>query len=77
MMRKLQWDWKPIVAVEYVTEPALIAATRAELARIGLVSTSAHRSLDGRPPDMERPPNAIKYGTPEWIAEQCKDKPHW
>lgn len=76
-MRKLQWDWKPIVAVEYVTEPALIAATRTELARIGLVPTSAHRSLDGLVPNAERPPTAIKYGTPEWIAEQCKDKPHW
>ncbi len=77
MMRKLQRDSKPIVAVEYVTDPALIAATRSELAGIGLVATSAHRSLDGRPPDGQRPPDGIKYGTPEWIAEQCKDKPHW
>ena len=77
LMRKLQWDWKPVVAVEYVTEHSLIAATRSEMASYGLVPTSAHRSLDGRPPDGERPPSTIKYGTPEWIATECKDKPHW
>lgn len=76
-MRRLQRDMKPIVAVEYVTQPDLIRATRVELAGYGLVPTSAHRSLDGRPPDGERPASTIKYGTPEWIATECKDKPHW
>ena len=76
-IRQLQRDWKPVFAVEYVTEPALVEATRAEMARYGLVPTSAHRSLDGRSPVGERPPSTIKYGTPEWIATECKDKRHW
>lgn len=76
-IRHLQRDFKPVLAVEYVTSPHLIKASRAELAKHGMIPTSAHRSLDGRPPDAERPPSTIKYGTPEWIAEQCKDKPHW
>ncbi|MGE0700703.1 MAG: MJ1477/TM1410 family putative glycoside hydrolase [Hyphomicrobiaceae bacterium] len=76
-IRRLQADRKPVLAVEYVTDPALITAAREELARHGLVPTSAHRSLDGRPPEGERPPDGIKYGTPEWIQSQCKDKPHW
>ncbi len=76
-IRRLQRDWKPVFAVEYVTEPGLIEPTRAELQSYGMVATIAHRSLDGRPPLLERPPSGIKYGTPEWIKEQCKDKPHW
>jgi len=76
-IRHLQRDWKPVLAVEYVTTPDLVAATQAELRRHGMVATSAHRSLDGGSPIGERPPSTIKYGTPEWIAEQCKDKRHW
>lgn len=76
-IRRLQRDSKPVIAVEYVTSPDLIGSTRAELLRHGFVPTAAHRSLDGRPPGGERPPETIKYGTPEWIAEHCKDKPHW
>lgn len=73
----LLWDWKPVFAVEYVTKPELIASARKELQSYGFIPTIAHRSLDGLDPLAERPPSTIKYGTPEWIAEQCKDKPHW
>jgi cysteinyl-tRNA synthetase len=76
-IRKLQGDWKPVVAVEYVTQPPLFDPVRAELRKLGMVPTVAHRSLDGLPPGGERPPSTIKYGTPEWIAAECKDKPHW
>lgn len=76
-IRRLQWDWKPVVAVEYVTEPALIQATQVELRGYGMIPTNAHRSLDGLAPLADRPPSTIKYGTPEWIAEMCKDKRHW
>lgn len=73
----LRRNWKPVFAVEYVTEPALIRSVRAELVQHGLIATIAHRSLDGLPPDSERGPSTIRYGTPEWIEAQCKDKPHW
>ena len=76
-IRRLRRDWKPVFAVEYVTEPGLIERVPEELRRHGLVATVAHRSLDGRPPLETRSPSGIKYGTPEWIKEQCKDKPHW
>ena len=76
-IRLLRRDSKPVIAVEYVTRPDLIGAARAELLKHGFVPTAAHRSLDGRAPAAERPPSTIKYGTPEWIAEQCQGKPHW
>ncbi|MDX2158216.1 MAG: endo alpha-1,4 polygalactosaminidase [Hyphomicrobiaceae bacterium] len=76
-IRILQQDWKPVVAVEYVTQPELIAEAQAELRRHGLVPTSAHRALDGLPPHLERPASTIKFGTPEWIATECKGKRHW
>ena len=76
-IRHLQRDWKPVFAVEYVTDQSLVDSARQELLQLGMVPTSAHRSLDGRAPTLERPPTSIKYGTPEWIAENCKDKRHW
>lgn len=76
-IRQLQSDRKPVFAVEYVTEPDLVTDTRVELVRYGMVPAHAHRSLDGGSPIGQRPSSGIKYGTPEWIAEQCKDKPHW
>ena len=76
-IRRLMRDRKPVFAVEYVTELALGEVAGAELQRLGMVPTVAHRSLDGRPSDHERPPSSIKYGTPEWIGEQCRDRRHW
>lgn len=76
-IRHLQWDYKPVFAVEYLSKPELIAATRQELLGHGMVPTFAHRSLDGLDPTQPRTEKTIKYGTPEWIEANCKDKPHW
>ncbi len=76
-IRHLLWDYKPVFAVEYLSKPDLIASAKAEIERAGLFPTFAHRSLDGKDPTAERPASTIKYGTPEWVAEMCKDKPHW
>lgn len=76
-IRHLQWDFKPVFAVEYLSRPDLIKSARQELRGYGMIPTFAHRSLDGLDPTFERPATTIKYGTPEWIAEKCKDKPHW
>lgn len=76
-IRALQWEWKPIFAVEYLSDPKQIEDTRRELQGLGLVPTFAHRSLDGLDPMLPRGPKTIQYGTPEWISTNCKDKPHW
>lgn len=74
---KLQSDLKPVFAVEYLSKPDLIAKTRRELLGADMVPTFAHRSLDGGDPVEPRPESTIKYGTPEWIGEQCQGKRHW
>ncbi len=74
---RLQWDYKPVFAVEYLSKPELIASAGRELSGAGMIPTFAHRSLDGGDPLSPRPPSTIKYGTPEWIAEQCQGKRHW
>ncbi|HRD79017.1 MAG TPA: endo alpha-1,4 polygalactosaminidase [Hyphomicrobiaceae bacterium] len=76
-IRLLLRDWKPVFAVEYVAKPELISSARKELQSLGLVPTFAHRSLDGYDPGHPRPPPKIEYGTPEWVAANCKDKKHW
>ena len=53
------------------------AASEKELRGIGLIPTFAHRSLDGTDPTAPRADDAKQWGTPEWIATNCKDKPHW
>ena len=78
-LNTLRWDWKPVFAVEYVTQRPLMKAARKELRRLGVVPTFQHRSLDGSDPfdpTIVRPPGS-NAGTPEYIAEFCKDKKWW
>lgn len=77
LMNKLQWDWKPVFAVEYLSDPGLIGVARDELIRLGMVPTFAHKSLDGLDPTLPRPPSTMPYGTPEWVAKNCQGKRHW
>ena len=77
LIRQLQWDYKPVFAVEYLTTKEAIAATTGELKGLGMVPTFQHRSLDGGDPTVIRPDEKQVYGTPEWIRDNCKDKPHW
>jgi cysteinyl-tRNA synthetase, unknown class len=78
-LNTLRWDWKPVFVVEYPLTKELIDAARTEINRLGMVPTFQHRSLDGSDPtDL----NAIRpvgsnVGTPEYVAEFCKDKPWW
>ncbi len=76
-LRYLLGDWKPVFAVEYLSEPALIERAGQELKSLGIVPTFAHRSLDGLDPTAPRTEKTMKYGTPEWVEKHCKDKPHW
>lgn len=76
-LRYLLGDWKPVFAVEYLSVPALIESARRELEGLAIVPTFAHRSLDGLDPTAPRTEKTMRYGTPEWVAQHCKDKPHW
>ncbi|KAB2850967.1 MAG: hypothetical protein F9K44_03165 [Hyphomicrobiaceae bacterium] len=76
-IRKLQWDFKPVLAVEYLTTKEAIEETRKELLRYGMVPTFAHRQLDGSDPTELSARPRQQYGTPEWITRQCKNKRHW
>lgn len=76
-IKRLLADWKPVFAVEYLPTKELIATARKELLGLGIVPTFAHRSLDGFDPTLPRADEQKQYGTPEWIATQCKNKPHW
>ncbi len=77
LLRLLLADYKPVFAVEYPATREQIAASEKELRALGMVPTFAHRSLDGDDPLAPRANSEKQYGTPEWIAANCKDKPHW
>ena len=78
-LNALRWDWKPVFVVEYPTTKPTLESARLELARLGMVATFQHRSLDGSDPldaTVVRPPGS-NVGTPEYVAEFCKDKKWW
>jgi cysteinyl-tRNA synthetase, unknown class len=78
-LNTLRWDWKPVFVVEYPLTKLLVAEGDTELRRLGMVPTFQHRSLDGSDPTdptVVRKPGS-NVGTPEYIAEFCKDKPWW
>ena len=70
-------DYKPVFAVEYPTTPENITGAKAELGGLGIVATVQHRTLDGSNFVTETKRKADIEGTPEWIAEKCKDKRWW
>ena len=75
----LRWDWKPVFAVEYVSQRPIGDQIRRELTERGLVATLQHRSLDGSDPfdaAIVRPPGS-NAGTAEYIAGFCKDRKWW
>ena len=73
---RLQREGKPVFAIEYLQTTAEIEATRRELLSLGIVSTFPTRALDGKAPDA---PIDLKLsaGTPEYIAENCKNSDWW
>ena len=70
-------DYKPVFAVEYPTTPQNIAAAKAELGALGIVATVQHRTLNGENFVTESKRKEDIEGTPEWIADKCKDKRWW
>ena len=72
----LQRDGKPVFSIEYLQQLEEIEATRRELLSLSIVSTFPTRALDGKDPDA---PIDLKLspGTPEYIAENCKNSDWW
>ena len=77
LLGKLQADYKPIFAVEYLVTRESIAETRAELEKLGIVPTFQHRSLDGSDPTGPRIRTDAEHGTPEWISKNCTKENSW
>jgi cysteinyl-tRNA synthetase, unknown class len=76
-IQKLQADYKPIFAVEYLVTRESIADARGELRSLGLVPTFAHRNLDGSDPTMPRFEKEAAVGTPEFTKAKCEGKKSW
>ena len=79
LIRKLQWEFKPVFAVEYLTTKKAITNAALEMRARGLIPTFAHRDLDGSDPTKPHPVSQEIYGTPEWIARECeaKNRRYW
>ncbi len=72
----LLWEWKPVLAVEYLQTPDAITAASRELKRRGLVGTVQPRALDGADPtaaiDL-----AKNIGTNEYTKANCEKGKSW
>ena len=72
----LLWEWKPVLAVEYLQTAAAIAAGAKELKARGLVGTFQPRALDGTDPTA--PVDLAKNaGTTEYVKANCEKGKSW
>ena len=72
----LLWEWKPVLAVEYLQSATAIEAARAEMKGRGLVPTFQPRALDGRDPtDQTDLKNDV--GTAEYTRAKCEKGKAW
>ena len=75
-LAKLQWDYKPVFTLEYMTDAAAIAAAKGELTAKGVIAAFPTRALDGGDPtvpaDLHKDP-----GTPEFVAKNCTKENSW
>jgi cysteinyl-tRNA synthetase len=72
----LLWEWKPVLAVEYLQTSAAIEAARSEMKSRGLVPTFQPRALDGREPtDQTDLKNDV--GTAEYTRAKCEKGKAW
>ena len=72
----LRWEWKPILAVEYLQTAEAIVAAAKELKARGLVGTVQPRALDGADPTA--PVDLTKnIGTTEYTKANCEKGKSW
>jgi cysteinyl-tRNA synthetase, unknown class len=76
LLRKLQWDYKPVFTLEYLRTRDAIASAKTELAGLGIIAGFPTRALDGGDPTA---PVELKTdpGTPEFIAANCNKANSW
>ncbi|MEQ1612849.1 MAG: MJ1477/TM1410 family putative glycoside hydrolase [Hyphomicrobiaceae bacterium] len=75
-MDQLLWEWKPVLAVEYLQTPTAIAEARKEMMARGLVPTFQPRALDGADPTA--PIDLAKdVGTSEYTKANCEKGKAW
>lgn len=72
----LLWEWKPVLAVEYLQTQPMIAEARKEMVARGLVPTFQPRALDGADPTA--PIDLSKdVGTSEYTKVNCEKGKAW
>lgn len=75
-LERLLWEWKPVLAVEYLQTRSEIDKTGEELASRGMVATFQPRALDGTDPtapiDLSR-----DIGTAEYTRANCPKGKAW
>lgn len=76
LLRKLQWDYKPVFTLEYLITKDAIASARRELDDLRIISGFPTRALDGGDPTA---PVELKTdpGTPEFVASNCTKANSW
>ncbi len=75
-LRKLQWDYKPVLTLEYLVTKESIDAAKGELKKLKIIGGFPTRALDGGDPtapvDLKSDP-----GTPEFIKANCTKANSW
>ena len=77
LLTKLQWDYKPVFTLEYLTTRESIDAGRRELDRLGIISGFPTRALDGGDPTAPVAELHNDPGTPEFVAANCTKANSW
>jgi cysteinyl-tRNA synthetase, unknown class len=76
LLRKLQWDYKPALTLEYLITKDQIEAAKRELERLQVIGGFPTRALDGgdptQPAELTKDP-----GTPEFVAKNCTKANSW
>lgn len=73
---RLLWEWKPVLAVEYLQTRAAIADATNEMVARGVVPTFQPRALDGT--DPTKPVDLTKdTGTAEYTKANCEPGKAW
>jgi cysteinyl-tRNA synthetase, unknown class len=76
LLKRLQYEGKPVFVVEYLLNAKHINQTAWELRRRGLVPAFETRALDGE--DPTKPVNLkIEVGTPERTTKECPPGTSW
>jgi len=77
LLAKLQWDYKPVFTLEYLTTKPAIEAAKSELDNLGIIAGFPTRALDGGDPTLPAAELQKDPGTPEFVAANCTKANSW